>query len=98
MDLTLRAMGRPVKVLSREATFSLLRYWDTGSKLWPQPGSPEAPGQQGGECLWKEEPGFPAMVGREGDPEDLGFSVGEGEELLVRKAHRAPDPRWGSWV
>lgn len=38
------------------------------------------------------------MVGREGDPEDLGFSVGEGEEVLVRKAHRAPDPSLGSWV
>lgn len=64
----------------------------------PSPGAPEAPGKQGGGCTWKEGPGLLAMVGRQGDPEDFSFSVGEGEELLVLKANRAPDPRSGSSV
>lgn len=46
--------------------------------------------------MWEEGPGLPATVGGQGDPEDLGFSVGE--ELLVQKANRAPDPRSGSSV
>lgn len=83
LDLNLRAMGRHVKVLSREATFSLLRFWDTGSKLWPQPRSPEALGQQGEECLWKEEPGCPTIVGKEGVPEDLVFCVGERDQSCL---------------
>lgn len=39
-----------------------------------------------------------AMVGRQGDPKDVGFCVGEGEKLLVQKANRAPAPRSGSSV
>lgn len=39
-----------------------------------------------------------AMVGRQGDPEDVGFCVGEGEKLLVQKANRAPAPKSGSSV
>lgn len=39
-----------------------------------------------------------AMVGRQGDPEDVGLCVGEGEKLLVLKANRAPSPRSGSSV
>lgn len=97
--------GRHRKVLSRRATCQ--KGWNlsfpqdirtVGAASGPRPGAPEASGQQGEGCPWKQGPGLLVMVGRGGRPWAPHFSVGEREELLVQKAGTAPDPRSGSSV
>lgn len=89
LDLTLRAVGTPPKGFKQGS--HLIGKAETLVPIKVQ-GPWEQSGPRGSAPVRRVLLG---MVGGQGDPEDLGARVAEGEELLDPKASGAPAPRSG---